>query len=256
MRQTAPGGGQAGGPVTAVPLPPHPPLERYYGSEEQRRRRVARWFDEAAADYDWICAAMSFGSGGRYRREALARAGLRPGMCVLDVGSGTGGVARAARALAGPAGRVAALDPSFGMLRHGSGWRLRAQGEALPVASERFDLLSIGFALRHVDDLHRTFAECRRVLRPGGRLLLLEITAPPAGWTRSLLAFYLGRLVPWVARFGRGGAASRELMEYYWDTIAHCVPPATILGALEVTGFASVGRHVELGIFSEYVATR
>jgi demethylmenaquinone methyltransferase / 2-methoxy-6-polyprenyl-1,4-benzoquinol methylase len=239
-------------------LPPHPPLQRYYESDEQRRGRVDRWFDQAAGDYDWINRAMSFGSGGRYRRQALVRAGLATGMSLLDVGTGTGGVAAEGRRVVGPAGRVVALDPSLGMLlagvRHPVS-RLRGMAEALPVATARFDMLSMGYALRHVADLRATFEEYRRVLRTGGRLLLLEITAPPPGWSRRLLGLYLGGVVPLVARFGRGGRASRELMEYYWDTIAHCVPPETILDALAEAGFTQPRRRIELGVFSEYTAT-
>lgn len=247
-------------PLPAGPLPPHPPLARYYGSEEQRRRQVDAWFDEAASDYDWINQAMSFGSGHRYRREALLRAGLAEGMSLLDAGSGTGGVAVQAQRIVGGTGLVAALDPSLGMLRqaagHGVRRRVRGLAESLPFPSQRFDMLSMGYALRHVADLRTTFREYLRVLKPGGKLLLLEITPPASRLSHTLLKLYLGRLVPLVARFGHGGRASRELMEYYWDTIENCVPPAVILEALAGAGFRSAERHVEMKIFSEYTAVR
>ena len=246
--------------LPAAPLPPHPPLSRYYRSEEQRRRRVDTWFDEAASDYDWINQAISFGSGHRYRREALLRAGLAEGMSLLDAGSGTGGVAAQAQRIVGGDGLVVALDPSLGMLRQaaGRGVRRRARGfaESLPFPGERFDMLSMGYALRHVADLRTTFEEYLRVLQPGGKLLLLEITPPASRLSHGLLKLYLGRLVPLVARFGRGGRASRELMEYYWDTIENCVPPAVILEALAGAGFQRAERHVEMRIFSEYTAVR
>lgn len=242
------------------PLRPHPLLQRYYRTEEQRRRRVDAWFDEAAGDYDWITQAMSFGSGNRYRRQALLRAGLATGMSLLDAGSGTGVVAAQAQAVVGTQGRVVALDPSLGMLsraaRRGVTRRVRGLAEALPFPNGRFDMLSMGYALRHVADLRTTFREYLRVLRPGGRLLLLEITPPPSRLAHRLLGLYLGRIIPLAARLGRGGRASRELMEYYWDTIENCVPPAAILGALAGTGFARAERHVEMGIFSEYTAVR
>jgi demethylmenaquinone methyltransferase/2-methoxy-6-polyprenyl-1,4-benzoquinol methylase len=242
------------------PLRPHPLLHRYYQTEEQRRRRVDAWFDEAAGDYDWINQAMSFGSGARYRREALLRAGLAAGMSLLDAGSGTGVVAAQAQTIVGSRGRVVALDPSLGMLRQAArrGVRRRVRGlaEALPFPDGRFDMLSMGYALRHVADLRATFREYLRVLKLGGTLLLLEITPPSSRLAHRLLGLYLGRLVPLVARFGRGGRASRELMEYYWDTIEHCVPPSAILGALADAGFSRTGRHVEMGLFSEYRAVR
>jgi demethylmenaquinone methyltransferase/2-methoxy-6-polyprenyl-1,4-benzoquinol methylase len=246
--------------LTATPLPPHPPLDRYYRDERERRRRVAAWFDEAATDYDWINAAMSFGSGVWYRREALVRAGLAAGMSLLDVGSGTGVVAAQAQSLVGPGGTVVALDPSLGMLGHarerGVVRRVRGVAETLPFPTASFQMLSMGYALRHVADLRAAFAEYRRVLAPGGTLLLLEITRPAGRLRHAAVGLYLGWLVPFVARFGRGGRASRELMRYYWDTVDRCVPPETILAALREVGFAAPTRHVEMGIFSEYRATK
>jgi len=245
-------------PETA-PLPPHPPLGRYYAGERERRRQVDAWFDEAAPTYDWLGQVMSLGSGHRYRREALLRAGLAPGMRALDVGCGTGVLTAHARGIVGPAGSAVALDPSLGMLaetgRKGVSRRVRALGEALPFAGERFDLLSMGYALRHVADLRAAFGEYRRVLKPGGRVLLLEITRPEGRLTLRLAKLFLGRLVPRLARL-RGGRGPQVLMEYYWDTIEHCVAPATILAALTDAGFAQADRRVQYGILSEYSAVR
>ena len=241
------------------PLPPHPPLTRYYADEAQRRKRISSWFDAAASDYDWINQALSLGSGAWYRKQALLRAGLAAGMSALDAGSGTGVVAAQAQAIVGANGRVTALDPSLGMLgqalRRNVRVRVRGVAEALPFASGRFDFLSMGYALRHVPDLHAMFREYRRVLKPGGRLLILEITPPASRLAFRLLKLYLRTLVPVMAGFGRGGRATRELMEYHWDTIEMCVPPQVILDGLEAAGFSQVSRYVDQGIFSEYTAT-
>jgi demethylmenaquinone methyltransferase/2-methoxy-6-polyprenyl-1,4-benzoquinol methylase len=242
-----------------MPLPPHPPLRRYYSGESEHRRHIDGWFDEAAADYDWITQVMSFGLGHAYRRRVLQRAGLARGMRTLDLGCGTGVLAQHSQALVGADGSVAALDPSFGMLRQagGRGVRLRVRGlaEALPFGAERFDLLSMGYALRHVADLRAAFREFRRVLRQGGKLLLLEITPPPRRLGFRLVKLYLGGAVPLLARL-RGGRAAQVLMEYYWDTVERCVPPAVILDALAESGFAPVAHRIEKGILSEYSATR
>lgn len=243
-------------PEAAEPLRPHPPLARYYAGEGDRRRRVAAWFDATAPRYDRITQLMSFGSGHRYRRSVLQHAGLVAGTSVLDVACGTGVLAEHARRLVGASGRVVALDPSFGMLlrarARGAGHLARGRAEALPFVDASFDLVTMGYALRHVADLRATFAQYRRVLRPGGRLLVLEITRPASRLAHRLLGFHLGRVVPALARLGRRGAEASELMEYYWETIDQCVPPERILAALEEAGFSAVRREVELAIFTSY----
>src|SRR4030095_13549096 len=146
-----------------------------------------------------------------------------------DAGCGTGGVAAQAQRIVGSRGLVCGLDPSLAMLRqaagHGVHRRVRGFAESLPFPGERFDMLSMGYALRHVADLRTTFQEYLRVLKPGGKLLLLEITPPASRLSHALLKLYMGRLVPLVARLRHRGRASGELMKYYWDTIESCVPP-------------------------------
>jgi len=247
-------------PNVTAPLPPHPPLESYYGEASHREGFVRNIFDDTAAWYDSTISFMSFGSGDRYRREAVARNGLQPGMKMLDVASGTGIVARAALEATKNDVDIVALDPSIGMMLAGrSKQSLRAvqgKAESLPVASASFDFLTIGFALRHFADLHTVFTECHRVLRPGGCLLILELTAPRSAAGRGLLGVYLGRVVPLYARLRSGNREAATLMRYYWDTIRTCVPPQTIISALEGAGFREVSRHVELAIFSEYRGSR
>jgi demethylmenaquinone methyltransferase/2-methoxy-6-polyprenyl-1,4-benzoquinol methylase len=114
----------------------------------------------------------------------------------------------------------------------------------------------MGFALRHVEDLATAFGEFFRVLKPGGRLCVLEITRPEAGWARALLKLYLRRIVPWVAARLASHRDTPELMRYYYDTIEACVAPEAVMAAIRVAGFAEVVRNVELGIFSAYCARK
>jgi demethylmenaquinone methyltransferase/2-methoxy-6-polyprenyl-1,4-benzoquinol methylase len=133
---------------------------------------------------------------------------------------------------------------------------LAGSAEDIPSADVTADFLSMGYALRHISDLPTAFAEFFRVLRPGGRLCLLEITQPKSALGRALLKGYLRGLVPAVAAAISRHRDMPELMRYYWDTIAACVPPASIMDALATAGFVDVDRYVELGIFSEYRARK
>jgi demethylmenaquinone methyltransferase/2-methoxy-6-polyprenyl-1,4-benzoquinol methylase len=234
-------------------IPPHPPLSDYYGDASKRERFVRDIFDETAEWYDAIISMLSFGSGNRYRRDALVRAGVKSGADVLDLATGTGVVARAASLLGA---EVIGADASIGMLRAGKSRapKVQAKGESLPFRSASFDFLTIGYALRHFADLRTLFVECRRVLRPGGTILVLEITPPRSRVGYAALRFHLNRVVPTLARLRSGSTAAKKLMHYYWDTIDACVPPDTILAALGDAGFGDAKRHVELGTFSEYTA--
>lgn len=240
-------------------LPPHAELPDYYASAEARRQFIGAMFDSAAADYARIEAILGLGSGRRHRRGALRRAGLVPGMRVLDVAVGTGLVASGAQRIVGSSGLVIGIDPSAGMLAASTGLAgvplVQGRAEALPFAPGSFDFVSLGYALRHVDDLAATFREFRRVLKPGGRVLILEITRPEARLGRALLQLYMRGVVPLVSRALARRRETERLFRYYWDTIDACVPPAAVLEALGASGFRAAQRTLQLGIFSEYRAT-
>ncbi len=238
---------------------PHAPLPAYYRDEGEHQRFLRRIFDETASDYDRIERVLALGTGRRYRRMALQRAGLGAGDKVVDVGIGTGLLAREACGLIGTAGSLVGVDPSPGMLSQVAlpGVQLRVgRAEELPCADAEADFLAMGYALRHVGDVGRSFAEFHRVLRPGGRLLILEISRPQGRIGNALLKAYMRTLVPVIARLVARERATSELWRYYWDTIEACIEPAQIVAALEAAGFESVRRHAELGIFSEYTAVK
>jgi demethylmenaquinone methyltransferase / 2-methoxy-6-polyprenyl-1,4-benzoquinol methylase len=235
---------------------PHPLLPEYYGEEAGRRVFVRKMFDDTALDYDRVERVMALGTGGWYRHRALQRAGLRPGMRVLDIATGTGLVAREAIKLTGDAANVIGLDPSAGMLhalRTSLGMTLvQAKSEAIPFASQQFDFISVGFALRHFSDLPLVFSEFRRMLKPGGRLLLMEMTRPENRRAEHLLKLYMRTVVPLLSRIVGRHRDTPLLYRYFWDTIEACAPPADVMATLQQAGFRRVLRHMELGIFSEY----
>ena len=250
-------------PTHIFPAPvhaPHAPLRSYYGQDQQRCAWVVDLFNRTALDYERIERLMALGSGSRYRRQALSSAGLRSGMQVIDVGTGTGLVAREAVRLVGPRGSVLGVDPSAAMLANAramGGVRLVLGGaESIPAPDAAADFLCMGYALRHISDLSVALREFQRVLRPGGQLCLLEITRPEGRWRRALLKTYMRTLVPWAARVLARERDTPLLMRYYWDTIENCVAPPLIIAALGAAGFVDVTRRVDLGIFSQYCARR
>jgi demethylmenaquinone methyltransferase/2-methoxy-6-polyprenyl-1,4-benzoquinol methylase len=242
--------------MSQAPLPSH---TRYWERPEDRRGVIDSIFTRGARHYDRSNTIMSFGSGQAYRRAALKRAGLRPTMTVLDVGVGTGLLAREAAQLLGPSGRVIGVDPSFEMMtagRHRNPARLvQGFGERLPFVEGQFDFVTMGYALRHVDDLDQTFSEYRRVLKTGGRVLLLEITEPKSIVGSAIARGYFGKIVPWLTRIGTMSGDASQLMTLCWDTITNCVDPEVVLASLRRAGFYAE-RTVVAGVFSEYVCTR
>ena len=245
--------------MSLEPLRPHPTLDRYYRTDQDRSEFVNDLFEGGAPSYEWVCRVMSLGTGGQYRRQALRAAGLGRGMRVLDVATGTGLVLRPARELTGDIRLAIGLDPSRGMLRecrkHCDAPLVQARGESLPFSSEHFEMVSMGYGLRHVSDLRALFVEYRRVLKPGGRVLILEISQPASSFGRHLNGLLLGRLIPGVARLWKGAEAAR-MMDYFWDTVKNCVPPDQILAALRDAGFGQASRTVTGGILSQFLATR
>jgi demethylmenaquinone methyltransferase/2-methoxy-6-polyprenyl-1,4-benzoquinol methylase len=241
-------------------MQPHPTLTGRYASPEAKPAFVNRLFDRGAAHYDAVVDWGFLHSGASYRRRTLRKYGLMPGQSLLDVACGTGLVAVEAATVMGTAAGITGLDPSEGMLAVAR-TKLAAQfvvgrAEQLPFPDGSFDFLTMGYALRHVTSLEQTFREFDRVLKPNGKLLILEVTKPN-GWLGSrLFRLYFSRIYPGMTYlFTRSGDA-REMMRYYWETMDACVPPESVLAALRDAGLTRVTRNVELGLFSEYSAEK
>ncbi len=239
---------------------PHEPIPTRYDDDDGKRVFVQNLFNRGAPHYDRIGRVGFIGTGHVHRKRALQQAGLKPGMDALDVACGTGAVTRAILELLAGKGRVCGVDPSEGMLteaRKSIAAEFHAgHAEALPFKDQSFDFLSMGYALRHVADLNRAFAEYHRVLRPGGRLLVLEISRPRTSFGLLCARLYFKEFLPRLSRLITGSHDAQEMMAYYWETIEGCVPPETILTALREAKFNEVKRHVVMGIFSAYHATR
>lgn len=179
---------------------------------------VRAMFDTIAPDYDLMNRLMTLGLDVRWRWLAARVAAPPPGGCVLDVATGTGDLAFALARQVGPAGTVVGVDFAERMLalarekaaRHPAGGVCRfevADALSLPYPDGRFDAATIAFGLRNVADLDGTLREMARVVRPGGRVVSLELSKPAVPVFRELYYLYLQRLVPlmgWLVHGSRG----------------------------------------------------
>ena len=235
-------------------------LNQYFNDEPERLAVTARMFNEGAPGYDVAERLTALGSGSWYRRDVLRRNGVGPGMTVLDVAAGTGLVTQEAVRLVGDSGAVIALDPSPGMLtelrKKVSVQTIEAFAESIPLEDKRVDFVSMGYALRHVSDLDRAFGEYLRVLKPGGKVCVMEISRPEGRFARLGLKFHIGVVVPLMALLmGKRQQVSR-LWAYYSDTIEAAVDPAKVQEAMKRAGFVDVRCEVTMGIFREYIGRR
>ena len=198
---------------------------------------VQRMFDRIAPVYDAMNRVMTAGLDRRWRKATI-RAAVRPGDRVLDACCGTGDLALEARAAG--AGSVVGVDFSDGMLERA---RRKApdlewlQGDvlALPFGEASFDAAVVGFGVRNVDDLEAGLRELRRVLRPGGRLGILEITAP-RGFLAPFYRVWFDRIVPLLGRLLPGGDA----YTYLPASVRRFPGPEELVALLETCGFGNV----------------
>ena len=231
----------------------------------KRPERIAGMFDAIARNYDLLNRVLSAGLDQRWRARAVRALALQPHETLLDLCTGTADVALAATTGPTPPRRVIGIDFSHEMLRIGlrktrdrqmAGRIALARGDAmrLPLASRSADAAVIAFGIRNVQEPDAAIAELSRVLRPGGRLAVLEFGLPTSPTFRRLYLAYANRLLPAVGRLISRHASAYE---YLPESVSRFPPPEAFGRLLQAHGFPHVEiTPLTLGIVYLYVARR
>jgi demethylmenaquinone methyltransferase/2-methoxy-6-polyprenyl-1,4-benzoquinol methylase len=230
--------------------------------EGVKASRVRGVFDSVAGKYDLMNDLMSMGLHRAWKAYTVAAANLREGECVLDIAGGTGDLARAFARRVGVKGVVVLTDINEAMLRRGRD-RLIDEGllvptalcdaEQLPFPGDTFDLLSVAFGLRNMTHKERALSEMNRVLKPGGRLLVLEF---------SKVAQPLAKAYDWYSfnvlpRIGQWVAGDAESYRYLAESIRMHPDQAELKAMMKAAGFGHVDVHnLSAGVVALHVGIK
>lgn len=219
---------------------------------DEKVAAVQGMFDAIAPRYDLVNRVMTFGMDEWWRRRAVRSLALRPGAVVLDLACGTGDLCRALHA---GGLRPVGIDLSYGMLAAARTSAPLVQGDALrlPLPDTVADGVTCGFALRNLESLPPLFAEVARVVRPGGRIALLEVATPANRVLRFGHGLYFGKAVPLIGGLLSDPAAYRYLPR----SVAYLPEPGAMSAMIADAGFVDVERRLLVGGAAQLVtATR
>jgi demethylmenaquinone methyltransferase / 2-methoxy-6-polyprenyl-1,4-benzoquinol methylase len=210
-------------------------------------------FDRIAGIYDLMNTAMTAGLHHGWRERAADRAGLSEGDSALDLCCGTGDLALALRRRVGASGRVVGADFSERMLELANEKALErglpdvtfewADALELPYSDASFDAVTVGFGVRNLADLPRGIGETARVLRPGGRLVILEITQPRKPPLSTFFSLWFDRIVPVLGRF----AGDPEAYSYLPESVRSFPPPDGLAAIMDEAGFEAIRYTILAG---------
>lgn len=234
-------------------------------AENQKAGLVRGVFDSVADSYDLMNDLMSLGLHRAWKRFALSKTALQPGGAALDVAAGTGDLSAGMARQVGSAGRVVVTDINFSMLHRGRARLidaglvgnvayLQADAEKLPLAAGLFDCVTVGFGLRNVTDKTAALAAMYRVLRPGGRVLILEFSKPRLGPLDSVYDFYSLQVLP---KLGRLIVDDSDSYRYLAESIRVHPDQETLKAMMQDRGFERCEYYnLSGGIVSLHVGFR
>lgn len=223
--------------LAAIPDPNQP-----LPAGQAKSQAVRHMFDVIAPRYDLINRIMTFGLDERWRRRAVQQLELPRGSLVLDLACGTGDLCRD---LTVNGHQAVGVDLSWGMLAASRTVAplIHADALHLPIPSQSIDGVTCGFALRNLADLDLFLAEIARVLRPGGRIALLEVDQPRNQVLRFGHSLYFGRIVPLIG----GLLSDRSAYRYLPRSVAYLPSETELLKIIEQAGFTCIAKEVCTG---------
>jgi len=217
----------------------------------EKAKRVADVFHSVADNYDIMNDVMSLGIHRIWKRFTLSQTGLKAGQKVLDLAGGTGDLAMKMAGMVGPSGQVVLSDINGSMLRRGRE-RLtdngiagnieyvQANAECLPFPDNTFDCITIAFGLRNVTDKDKALRSMNRILKPGGRLLVLEFSKPVTPGLAPVYDIYSFKLLPLM---GKLIAKDAESYQYLAESIRMHPDQETLKGMMDEAGFSKTKYH-------------
>jgi len=218
---------------------------------EEKAGKVAEVFHSVAGNYDLMNDLMSGGVHRLWKRVTIEMSGVRPGHHVLDIAGGTGDLAAKFSRIVGPKGTVVLADINDSMLKVGRDRLVdrgitdnvrfsQADAQYLPFPDNTFDVITIAFGLRNVTDKDMALRSMLRVLKPGGKLLVLEFSKPPNTLLSKIYDGYSFNILP---KLGKLFANDADSYQYLAESIRMHPDQETLMGMMENAGFANTDYH-------------